>query len=415
MLKLSKNFHKNKGVPLLFALGVFGFPLFATIPVYFSIESRPISAAFRIIILLLSFFTLLPFKKSTFKNRYFLLFFIFWFFYSIRIIFTSVSEDQIVPFMSNFEFYGFAFGACAIPSLALFNSLQSKNWDAESIFNVAFYILLISTLASIYLSFKIGFKEDVISGRLSTNVLNPITLGHTGVSLILLSIYPLLSHDRATLLKKTIFFIGIVVGILAVLSAASKGPMLALVAALFIFLLLKVKLAKVMSISFVSLIFIFFSIQALGFLQENFGFSAFNRFEGLFNLLAGREADLSTSIRIGLYRDSWNQFLNSPLIGSGIVELNSGFYPHNLFIESFMNTGLIGGIVFILISWFLVQKSIYIIRNQYPLGWVGLLGIQYFIGIIFSGSLFGSYTFWLTMAFVFSIYTYYSKHGVVRH
>jgi predicted CDP-diglyceride synthetase/phosphatidate cytidylyltransferase len=151
MLKISKDIYRNKAIPLLYALGLFGFPLASSIPVFLGVESRPISLSLRIAVLLLSLRVLLPIKKSLLSNRYFLLFIIFWLLYTLRILYTLVAEEQIVGFMSNLEFFAFAFGTCLIPSLAIFNGLQIKKWNADSIFKVTFYVLLITTIGGIYL------------------------------------------------------------------------------------------------------------------------------------------------------------------------------------------------------------------------------------------------------------------------
>jgi O-antigen ligase len=158
----------------------------------------------------------------------------------------------------------------------------------------------------------------------------------------------------------------------------------------------------------VSIITLFFISFALAFLKERFNLSAFKRLESIANITAGRKGDASTDSRIEMYSDCWNQFLSSPLWGSGIVEKNTGFYPHNVLLESFMSTGLIGGLIFIVLSLFLIQKSIFLLKN-YALGWSGLLAIQYYIASLFSGSLFGSSNMWLSMVFVFSACAFYSN------
>ena len=407
----NKNLFRNKTIPLLYALGIFGFPLVSFFPVFLGVESRPISVAIRMVVVLLSLHVLFPIKKRLLYNHYFILFLVFWLLYTFRISYTFITNDEIVFFMSNFQFNAFAYGACFLPSFALFSSLQKHEWHADSIFNATFIVIFVATISSIYLGFKTGLQQSESVGRMSTSVLNPITLGHTGVSLLLLSLYRLISKNKAKKSLNLWYILGILVGILATLSAASKGPMVSFILVLFLYAIFTLKPKKLLSFFYFGLIASFFIWQSLDFLEENFGLNAFKRFEGLLNAADGDTGgDMSTDTRVHHFHDALEQFQSSPLFGSGIVEKNSGYYPHNVYLESFMSTGIIGGVIYLFLTFSMVQKSIMLLKREYDLSWAGLLAIQYSIGALFSGSIGASNPVWLSMAFVYSATIYYAQH-----
>ncbi len=415
MRLIKKDFFKDKAIPFLYSFGIFGFPFMSFFPVFLGVESRPISMTMRAVVVMASLYVLFPIKKSVIFNQYFILFLIFWIMYTLRIAYTYMMANELVFFMSNFMFISFAYGACFLPSAALFSSLQKQQWDAEIIFDATFIVIFIATISSVYLSFKMGLEQSESVGRMSTSVLNPITLGHTGVSLLLLSLYHLISKRKVKKSNNFLYIAGVLVGILAALSAASKGPIVAFVAVLLLYVIFTLKPRKVMTFTYFGLIAALFVWQSLDFLEEKFGLNAFKRFEGLLGVAGGTSKDMSTDSRVHHIHDAWNQFLSNPLLGSGIVEQNSGYYPHNIYLESLMSTGLIGGIIFIFLILTMVQKSIFLLKNDYALSWGGLIAIQYSIGAMFSGSLCASNPVWLSMAFVYSASIYYSHQQEDNH
>ena len=404
---VKKDLFSNMAIPFLYSFGVFGFPLMSFFPVFLGVESKPISLSMRAVVVFVSLYILFPIRKKVLFNQYFILFLIFWFLYTLRIAYTYMATNEIVFFMSNFQFSAFAYGACFLPSIALYSGLQNQEWEANNIFNLTFMVIFIATISSIYLSFKMGLEQSESVGRMSTSVLNPITLGHTGVSLLLMSLYHLISK-RQVKESNIRYILGVLVGILATLSAASKGPMVAFILVLFLYAIFTLKPRKVLTFFYFGVIASLFIWQSLDFLEEKFGLNAFKRFEGLLGAADGKK-DMSTDSRVHHIHDAWDQFLFSPLFGSGIVEKNSGYYPHNVYLESFMSIGLIGGLIFVFLVLSMVYKSIYLLKNNYELGWVGLIAIQYSIGALFSGSICTSNPAWLSMSLVFSASIFYSQ------
>jgi O-antigen ligase len=68
------------------------------------------------------------------------------------------------------------------------------------------------------------------------------------------------------------------------------------------------------------------------------------------------DTDRSTLLRLDLYREAWNLFYQAPLLGSGsgsfgyLADNAVGAYPHNMFLEILVQSGLVGLLVFLAFS-----------------------------------------------------------------
>jgi O-antigen ligase len=105
-------------------------------------------------------------------------------------------------------------------------------------------------------------------------------------------------------------------------------------------------------------------------------------------------SSIDSNYRTTLVLSAIQQFADEPFLGSSLVEKNSGEYPHNLIVESFMATGVVGGIMFVAVLVIGLNSAVRILRFQPTAIWVALIFIQNVIGAQFSGSLWGSYQFW---------------------
>ena len=107
---------------------------------------------------------------------------------------------------------------------------------------------------------------------------------------------------------------------------------------------------------------------------------------GMYNRFAnfGKDASSDTSLREESWVRAWNHFLDSPLFGSSYVDLYDYSYPHNIYLEVLMATGLIGGILFFTSLFIFFLKKI---KNVNSVG-VFLIFIIAALSSFFSGSLF---------------------------
>ncbi|MFW8602431.1 O-antigen ligase family protein [Desulfobacterota bacterium M19] len=399
---ISKNALFSWGVALLLGMIVAGYPLVSNLPGFLNVESRIISVPFRAFVLLLSIALIISrviCKRHIYLGVLWFPLLVFWSFYFIRILLDTVLFP--IPLRLDIsEYYLFSIGVCFIPMVALMawfdNDTQRKS------FNLTVIIAAISSvlaLYSVYLDYISGDTYNSVEvGRMALKTLNPISMGHLGVSLAILCVFYFVSKRTTSLINALLFALMLVLGVFVALAGASRGPILALVIVLlyYFFHSLKKKIS-LKSLLFAPLFF-FLLYKFATIIQANIGFNCIARFQHFMNSNAG-----VPSVRMVLYEDAWSQFIHNPVFGSALEELNSGFYPHNLIIESFMSTGLVGGIAFCTILILGLWSAVTIMRLRPSYGWVSLLFFQYVIGAQFSGSLYQCGTMWALLGAVIGL------------
>ena len=117
--------------PWLFAAIVAGYPLVSVIPVLFGLESRRISVPFRAAVLGLSLAVVLAaVSKRRFRFRQALVpLFVFWAFYSSRILFDTVLRPVELGRPPS-EYLLFAFGVTFVPMLAFLARYEDSTLSA---------------------------------------------------------------------------------------------------------------------------------------------------------------------------------------------------------------------------------------------------------------------------------------------
>jgi len=183
-------------------------------------------------------------------------------------------------------------------------------------------------------------------------------------------------------------------------SSASRGPVVATTFALCVYGVSRLD-RKNGVLNFLAVgTFFLAGIWLASLVESKLGFSSMSR---IINLIEMGGSDASASVRLSLISAAWDQFLSSPLFGSGLEERYSRFYPHNVIVEAFMATGIFGGIAFLAL---LIAASLYswrLLIKRSQSGWIAMLCIQYLIAGQFSGSLWGNSGMWSLIGGVFAV------------
>ena len=103
--------------------------------------------------------------------------------------------------------------------------------------------------------------------------------------------------------------------------------------------------------------------------------------------------------RFDLWQGAWEDFVENPLTGRAF-DGRYGTYPHNLLLESFMATGIVGGLSFLWILLNGVQAAWQLIRHSTEHAWLGFLFFQMTVYAMFSGALWSHFGFWYILAAV---------------
>lgn len=360
---------------LLFAAALFGYPIVGNLIAVLQIESRLLSVPFRLFVGVLSLFVFTIMARMRLNNGH-LLILLFWFALLLRLSFdTFIADIDGVDYALMFFIV-----ASLAPALALWNL---NEYDQGRLAFAGFIVASTGSLTSLIGSYFGIFGEfdlTELTGRLSTTVLNPVSLGYLTVSAFLCGLGAI-----GQVRGKARFLIAVVmVGLLFVLAqTGSKGPLLSLAIPLLMWAFRRGHLTAVI-------------ISTLALLVA-FGNSP------LFERLLITGEDPSTRDRITLIHNSFQQIVSSPWIGSASVELNTGYYPHNILLEAAMSFGLPFAVLFLafLVRTFIISWRM--LDTNYSL--IALLFIQSLVASQLSGSLFADSTLWICLVGIQSIKT----------
>lgn len=336
-------------------------------------------------------------------------FLFFWLIYFLRILHETLFNEDLLS-QPPYYYWLWGAGSSFLPFLAVSISLPNDQ-IIEKIRQSLYHFYLASGIFSILAGSTSAINQTTNileeTGRLRLDSIDPISLGHLGATLSTLSIWSILNIQNSNSAKKYLYLIvGLLTGLYLLLSSNSRGPLLSFGACLLFITIFSSGRKKIFSMLLLTA-----GVTGLPFitqfLEENFNIMTYSR---LFNQMQSEDA--STLARIQMHQNALDGIASNPLFGYGLEEYIGKFHPHNIFLESFIATGLFVGIFFILICTYLLYISIKLYNNQRMAGWCSLLFIQYLIGAQFSGSLVNSSYFWITAGLIISIKNI-TKHRVI--
>lgn len=371
------------------AWSIVGFPLLAGITANLGLPSTEFSIVFRGLAAGAAATLLLAGTLQ--KNKIAVtLFLIFWCLYFLRLSLSTLLGFENLR-RPNEIYWIWAFGTCFLPTLAVLT--QSNTVILDKLYSLLLTLSLIAVVLSLLEADTIGTSQsgnmyDI--NRLNLTSLNPIAMGHLGVTTALLGICGLISRELIDRhLWVAISAIGL--GLTTAFLANSRGPLLAMALCILLLILGGMRQRRIyllVSILFCAALFAYFSQLSVLFSYEG----VISRF------LAISSGDDATIGRLIAYQGALDQFLSSPVFGDAIEERITRFYPHNVVLEAFMSTGVVGGIPFIAFTFWALLCAWRLVRSGSRYLWVGVLASQYFLGALFSGAIYSSNTMWVLLA-----------------
>jgi O-antigen ligase len=371
---------------------IFGFPFLAGFSATFGLPNTPLSLALRGGIALASIFIVLSnINTKSFGlgamllicNISFIIFYIFRLIYS-TLLFPEVTSAEAL------EYWIWSIGASFLPVLALSLS-KSYNFNFSEFYSTSFFVVFIaSILVFINMSGTVVDSSQNIydSGRARLGTLNPISLGHLGASLFLLSIAGFWRRGRSRTTINILLLAGIALGGLLLLSSNSRGPLLSVAAAMiFLLLVLRAKYKLIISLSLFVAAILF--VPALRWIEYELGYAVYSR---LFDQSISEEVNVVA--RLGLYEAAIGAFSESPFFGAGFGVEGVGAYPHNTIIEAFLTVGVLGGFAFLLAQVIALIIAWRLARARSDLVWLSMITVQYIVASQFSGSIYASPSMW---------------------
>lgn len=378
---------------------IIGFLFVGTVPKLLGISESSLSIQYRVFILGLSLFLIFKTFFSKYLGRVdvnqLALFFIFWIIYSIRIV-NDLYFDPIKLYLdtpaSNYS--QFAFGVVLVPSIAIILIIQTYDINLKWVLKWVYRSLFITLSIALY--FRSG-SEAVGRDAGDINV-GIILFGQFGATLAILSAY-FLVKEKYKVISSMFYVLSFMLGVAGIFVSASKSPFVALIAVLLLFFALWYRNLKSLFIMIlVGTILSIYSLEIGSFLNNYFNSNFLERL--LYAIEIGGD-----KAREGLLYAALNEFIESPVFGNALLiqkENMEGSYPHNLLVEAFMATGIIGGSLFTL--WLLkcLKMAVLAIRSHSENSWIALLFLQFLIFGMFSKNLYSNDLFWFFSILIIS-------------
>lgn len=374
----------------LFALALFGYPLAGALASVLQVESRAVSIPFRMLVLLVGLVVLASSRLPRGGGLRTLLMLV-WFAYSLRLF-----HDTFISPVDGADYaLMFFLAGTLLPAVAL---LAREEWEQKTFARVSLGLATLGC-AAMLLGNRFGTFGDSdlteAAGRLTVIALSPIGLGHLAASAVLCCIALWRTSGWAL---RTALIAAAGLASAALMAAGSKGPALALCVALMAWSFRHI--TKRWPIPILA----FMAATALVTISDN----------PLMTRLIAASEDLSTFERMVLWQNSIAQIAGAPIVGSAYVELESGFYPHNVVLESALALGLPLASVFVVLllcgSWRAWRALASPSEDL-----LGLLYFQALVGAMFSGSMYGATMLWVTLALLFRRRPTPRRSGAERH
>lgn len=326
---------------------------------------------------------------------------LFWLVYSVRIVYDT-SNGIVFTGYDSFYVFGFAFGSILIPLLAIVSWASTIN--ISQLPKLVFYILLLCNICILIIIIRQSDRIDISiflkriefdsGSNQEGTLLNSITISFYGEMLLIVSAFHLSIYKKINIVLVIISFL---LGILLLLLGASRGPFLSciIVCVLMFMYQVRIKRFSIVFISKIILACLAFILVVINTLGNILIFENFFIFDRLTSFIEDRK-NSEEETRDVLIKSAFNDFINSPIIGKQFVMTDGGFYPHNIFIEVIMATGIIGGLLFcIFFSNVLVKLYKFYFSENTLNFFMFIIYLPVLLGNLFSGSLFMSIDFWV--------------------
>lgn len=232
---------------------------------------------------------------------------------------------------------------------------------------------------------EFSFYANDIEQQVSSGVRNTIDTGYNAAIYLLLSVYFFRSKDfnkQLKILNLPILFCAVII----LLRAGSRGPLLAVMVALILVLILQRKNPLIIILVTILLIFGFF------FLFDEI-LELISKISPVMTNRIRYTLEEGDNLRISYFMEGINGFYTHPFTGSQILLYRQDgmpTYPHQLIIEAFMSTGIIGGLSIIGILYLGIKNTIYNLHHFFSNYWIELILITYLTRALTAGSIFGS-------------------------
>lgn len=374
----------------MYVLTIVGFPLVSTLPTLLGLDSQAATIPYRVLVAALAAGILFGWwlrGTRVLFNSAVLVTFTLWALLIARMIWdTIVSPLPGELYTPAGQLLLLSLGACFLPAIVALEFPSDATLDlARRWIEI---LGAIAMLAILYVGLR-GVLGGAILYRLATPVLNPISVGHLGVSVMIVALCGFAGAGRAARIWRTLL---VVLSVGVTVATVSRGPILAGLLAVVI-LAFVTRRRRRLGIGVLAWRVALIGVGVAGVAAA----VLYLENAGVIDILARLTdtfQDVASQERAQMIRGAWTQFTDNPLLGSAFVELRFMENPHNILLESMMALGVVGlGLLLVSMAASLAAAGD-VIRTVPRHAWVGLIYLQYVVNGMLSGSLFTDGSFW---------------------
>ena len=361
-------------------------------------ESRGLTLPYRIFeVLLMAILLAFTMRKKSYVVTDSKVLWFFWLLILCRFFYDIFVANHLLPIGWKIDIFSYMVPMTILPMLVLQKVFKCINYNTVlfwvyGLLAVAVIMAFVNNPAMLYSS-DVQLKASNSSGVIAT--------GHMGLSVLILTFY-IYRHYSLSKEVKYIMIPIVVLSLYVFLRSGSRGPILSALV-VFVVALLSVSKNKLKSLMWLVAAFIFLYLLSDYILDwiESISPVLVNRFEKKMDN-GGQLND-----RIDLYIWAWNEFKNHPLLGSAFGIYSYWFsdagvsYSHNAFLDTLMQSGVIGGVVFIYLYIKAILAEIRLLVANHPVAWVGLIMIQMMAKVMVSSAFYLTPTISIGMIIVF--------------
>lgn len=324
------------------------------------------------------------------KSVVMLLFLLFWIIYILKVMLNEATIPDLQLSRVWYEYIFYALTYVVLPFLAFF-SLDIKKYQ-DTIINAmiasGFVLGIVSTyLYGSYLGQDLG-RLNMLSYITGEDVLSPLALSYSGALTMVLCVYKLIITKDNSRIHSIYLISTIALSFIMFLLGSSRGSVIALMVTLPLFILYSRFKQRIWLVIFFILTtpLVIWAIEASG--------------SSIFDRIANTSEDQGGG-RSYLWQNAISHFFENPIVG-GQVEIG-GIYPHNIFIEILMATGIVGAILMIPLIFLGLRLGIYLVRNNKSYLFVLLILIQGLVQHFFTGGFYTATLVFVPLAIIFSL------------
>lgn len=374
----------------MYTLTVVGFPLISTLPTLLGLDSQLATIPYRVLVAALAASILFGWWLRGTKvlfNSAVLVTLTLWALLIARMFWdTVVSPLPGELYTPAGQLLLLSLGACFLPAIVALEFPSDATLDlARRWIEVLGAVAMVAIL---YVGLRSVLAGSVLY-RLATPVLNPISVGHLGVSVMIVALCGYAGAGRVAKTWRTLL---VVLSVGVTVATVSRGPIIAGLLAVLILAFVR-RRRRGLGIGAIA--------WRVGLIAAGVGAVAaavlYLEDLGVIDILARLTdtfQDVASQERAKMMLGAWNQFTENPLLGSAFVELRFMENPHNIVLESMMALGVVGlGLLLVSMAASLSAAG-EVIRTLPRHAWVGLIYLQYIVNGMLSGSLFTDGAFW---------------------